>query len=154
MDTIIINEKFIGFVMKPLSIYLQNPADTNQMIPKEVFVVIKPGFLGKSNQIIDKFAHAGFRFMKMRTKQLTLSEAKRMYYVHKDEDFYYKLCKYMSSGPCLGILFDARGIENPFKVTGELKDKIRNLWSQDDMRNCIHSSDNVKNMNKEMSVFF
>ncbi len=140
--------------MKPLFLYLQNPAETATMIPKEVFVVVKPGFLDKSNQIIDKFARAGFRFMKMRTKQLSLGEAKRMYYVHKDEDFYYKLCKYMSSGPCLGILFDARGIEEPFKVTDELKDKIRNLWGMDDMRNCLHSSDNVENMTKEMSVFF
>ena len=140
--------------MRPLFVYLQNPADTNEMIPKEVFVVVKPGFLEKSNQIIDKFARAGFRFIKMRTKQLSLSEAQRLYYVHKDEDFYYKLCKYMSSGPCLGILFDARGIAEPFKVTDELKDKIRNLWGMDDMRNCIHSSDNVENMIKEMSVFF
>lgn len=140
--------------MKPLLVYLQNPADTNEMIPKEVFVVIKPGFLEKSNQIIDKFAREGFRFMKMRTKQLSMSEAKRMYYVHKDEDFYYKLCKYMSSAPCIGILFDARGIEEPFKITNELKDKIRALWSEDEMRNCIHSSDNVENMTKEMAVFF
>ena len=44
--------------MKPLLVYLQNPADTNEMIPKEVFVVVKPGFLGKANQIIDKFARA------------------------------------------------------------------------------------------------
>lgn len=140
--------------MKPLLVYLQNPAETAMMIPKEVFVVVKPGFLDKSNQIIDKFARAGFKFMKMRTKQLTMGEAKRMYYVHKDEDFYYKLCKYMSSGPCLGILFDARGIEEPFKVTDELKDKIRKQFGQDDMRNCLHSSDNVENMQKEMSVFF
>lgn len=140
--------------MKPLLVYLQNPADTNEMIPKEVFVVVKPGFLEKSNQIIDKFARAGFRFMKMRTKQLSMGEAKRMYYVHKDEDFYYKLCKYMSSGPCLGILFDARGIEDPFKITDELKDSIRKLWGEDEMRNCIHSSDNVENMTKEMAVFF
>jgi len=140
--------------MKPLLVYLQNPADTNEMIPKEVFVVIKPGFLEKSNQIIDKFARAGFRFMKMRTKQLSMGEAKRMYYIHKDEDFYYKLCKYMSSGPCIGILFDARGIEEPFKITDELKDSIRKLWGEDEMRNCIHSSDNVENMTKEMSVFF
>lgn len=140
--------------MKPLLIYLQNPAETNEMIPKEVFVVVKPGFLEKSNQIIDKFARAGFRFMKMRTKQLSLGEAKRMYYVHKDEKFYYKLCKYMSSGPCLGILFDARGVEDPFKIAGDLKESIRNLWGTDEMRNCLHSSDNVENMTKEMSVFF
>lgn len=140
--------------MKPLLVYLQNPTDTNEMIPKEVFVVIKPGFLEKANQIIDKFAREGFRFMKMRTKQLSMGEAKRMYYVHKDEDFYYKLCKYMSSGPCIGILFDARGIEEPFKITNELKDKIRALWGEDEMRNCIHSSDNVENMTKEMAVFF
>lgn len=140
--------------MKPLSVYLQDPAVTATMIPKEVFVVIKPGFLDKAPQIVDKFTRAGFPFVAMRTKQLTLGEAKRMYYVHKDEDFYYKLCKYMSSGPCIGIRFDTRGIEDPFKVTADLKDQIRNLYGEDDMRNCLHSSDSPESMNKEMKVFF
>lgn len=140
--------------MKPLLAYLKNPAEKQLEIPKEIFVVVKPGFLDKANQIIDKFARNGFVFKKMRTKQLTMGEAQRMYYVHKDEDFYYKLCKYMSSGPCLGIMFDASGIEDPFKLTDELKDKIRNQFGQDDMRNCLHSSDNVENMKKESSVFF
>lgn len=138
--------------MKDLSVYLQPlPGESH---PSEVFVVVKPGFLDKSSQIIARFARAGFRFVKMRTKQLTMGEAKRMYYMHKDEDFYYKLCRYMSSGPCLGILFDAIGVADPFKVTAELKDKIREQFGQDDMRNCLHSSDNEKNMGKEMSVFF
>lgn len=140
--------------MKPLSAYLKNPADKQLEIPKEVLVVIKPGFLDKSSQIIDKFARAGFVFKQMRTKQLTMGEAKRMYYVHKDEDFYYRLCKYMTSGPCLGIIFDASGISDPFKITNELKDRIRDQFGEDDMRNCLHSSDNVENMKKEMSVFF
>lgn len=140
--------------MKPLLAYLKNPAQRQLEIPKEIFVVVKPGFLDKANQIIDKFARNGFVFKKMRTKQLTMGEAQRMYYVHKDEDFYYKLCKYMSSGPCLGIIFDASGMEDPFKITNELKDKIRNQFGMDDMRNCLHSSDNVENMTKEMSVFF
>ena len=140
--------------MKPLSAYLKNPAIKQTNIPKEVFVVVKPGFLDKANQIIDKFARKGFVFKQMRIKQLTIGEAKRMYYVHKDEDFYYKLCKYMASAPCLGILFDASGIDDPFKITNELKDQIRKQFGEDDMRNCLHSSDNVENMNKEMSVFF
>ena len=140
--------------MKPLSAYLKNPADKQLEIPKEVFVVVKPGFLDKANKIIDKFVRHGFVFKQMRTKQLTLGEARRMYYVHKDEDFYGALCKYMASGPCLGIIFDASGISDPFKLTGELKDKIRELYGEDDKRNCLHSSDNLENMKKEMSVFF
>lgn len=140
--------------MKSLSVYLKNPTQKQLEVPKEIFVVVKPGFLDKANQIIDKFARNGFIFKKLRTKQLTLGEAKRMYYVHKNEDFYYKLCKYMSSGPCIGILFDASGIEDPFKLTDELKDKIRKQFGLDDMRNCLHSSDNVENMKKESSVFF
>lgn len=140
--------------MKPLLAYLKNPAEKALEIPKEVFVVVKPGFIDKANQIIDKFARKGFVFKQMRTKQLTMGEAKRMYYVHKDEDFYYGLCKYMSSAPCLGIMFDASGIEDPFKITDELKDQIRKQFGEDEMRNCLHSSDNVENMKKESSVFF
>lgn len=140
--------------MKSLNAYLKSPVEKAQQVPQEVFVVVKPGFIDKANKIIDKFAHEGFLFKQMRTKQLTLGEAKRMYYVHKDEEFYGRLCKYMASGPCLGIMFDATGVEEPFKKTKELKEQIRQQFGEDEMRNCLHSSNNVKDMAKESAVFF
>ena len=131
--------------MKKLSEYLSSP---------EVFIIVKPGFIDKAPQIIEMFSKNGFEFKKMRTKLLTLNESKRLYYVHKNEDFYNNLCRYMSSGPCLGISFDASSIKDPFKVTGKLKDKIRKKYGLDDMRNCMHSSDNPEDMKKESAIFF
>ena len=123
-------------------------------IGKKVFICIKPGFIDKAPQIVDKFKRAGFMFKAWRTKQLTLGEAKRMYYVHKDEDFYYKLCKYMSSGPCMGVIMEYWGEGKVFDIVSDIKEKIREQFGEDDMRNCLHSSDNPENMKKEMSVFF
>lgn len=145
--------------MKQLSTYLTETLSpylsTHEgEIGKKVFVVIKPGFLDKAPQIVDKFKRAGFVFKSWRSKQLTLSEAKRMYYVHKDEDFYYALCKYMSSGPCMGVIFEYWGEGKAFEIVADLKDQIRKQFGEDDMRNCLHSSDSPESMNKEMKVFF
>lgn len=123
-------------------------------IPKDVFICIKPGFIDKAPQIMDKFKRAGFMIKAWRTKQLTIGEAKKMYYVHKDEDFYYKLCKYMASCPCMGIIMEYFGEGKVFDIVAKLKDQIREQFGEDDMRNCMHSSDNPENMRKEMKVFF
>jgi len=139
--------------MKPLKVYLETP-NQDGVISKDIFVVVKPGFEEKAPAIIDLFAKQGFRFKQMRTKYLTMNEAKRMYYMHKGEDFYYSLCKYMSSGPCIGIIFEYTGEGKVFKIVDELKDKIRKKFGEDDMRNCLHSSDSPENMEKESSIFF
>lgn len=123
-------------------------------IEKKVFVIIKPGFLDKATTIMDKFKRAGFIPKLWRTKQLTMGEAKRLYYVHKNEDFYYNLCKYMSSGPCMGIELSYWGEGKVFDLIAELKDKIRKQYGEDDMRNCLHSSDDWEAMQKESKVFF
>ena len=140
--------------MKSLNAYLKSPFEKAKQKPQEVFVVVKPGFIDKANKIIDIFAEQGFLFKQMRTKQLTLNEVKQMYKVHSKEDFYDRLCKYMASGPCLGIIFDATGVEKPFTKTKELKEKIREMFGEDEMHNCLHSSNNKEDMDKESFVFF
>lgn len=147
--------------MEPLAKYMNEAQYTSPWLDihqgkrgHKIFVVIKPGFLDKATAIVDKFKRAGFEYKQWRTKHLTMGEAKRMYYVHKDEDFYYPLCKYMSSGPCMGIIFEWWGEGDVFKTVAALKDKIREQFGVDDMRNCLHSSDNAENMAKEASIFF
>jgi nucleoside diphosphate kinase len=124
---------------------------------KYVFVVVKPGFCKLSQTIIDRFEEAGFTLYKTKTKLLTLREAKQMYQMHKDEDFYDSLCKYMSSDISIGILFTYPKEwkqEKAFKKTEKIKDDIRNEFQESDMRNVMHSSDNIDNMRMESAKYF
>lgn len=124
---------------------------------KYVFVVVKPGFSRLAQTIIDRFEESGFSLYKTRTKMLSEREAKQLYYVHKEEDFYDQLCKYMSSDISIGILFtypDTWKQERAFKKTDKIKDEIRAKYSESDMRNVMHSSDNIENMRMESAKYF
>ena len=122
---------------------------------KYLFVVVKPGFLKYSQGIIEKYQRAGFTLVKTCPKHLTLNEAKRMYYVHHNEDFYNNLCKYMASDTSEGLLFTyTMPTKEAFNVSDGIKDEVRKKYSESEMRNVMHSSDNEKNMEKECSVYF
>lgn len=133
--------------MKKLAVYSKNA--------KSIFVIIKPGFLPLCSKILQIFEEKGWNISQLRTKQLLLSEARALYSIHKNEDFYDDLCKYMSSGLTMAFTFtknDATG--DIFEETGKIKDIIRKKWGESDMRNVIHSSDSLEHMNKEASIYF
>ena len=135
-------------MMKELGIYNKE----NQRI----FTVIKPGFLHLAKNIIEIFNKNGWEVSKLRTKQLLRKEANKLYAVHKKESFYNDLCKYMSSGPSLAIIFTRDKLNNDkiYKEVSEIKDKIRKKWGESEMRNVLHSSDSYEHMLKEMSIYF
>lgn len=121
----------------------------------KVFIVVKPNFTALSPTIIKMFMDKGFFVVKTRPKMLTKMEAQKLYRTHQKEDFYNALCKYMSSDICVGILLQHKMTEkDAFKVVGELKDKIREKYGESDMRNVLHSSDTLENMEREARIFF
>ena len=123
---------------------------------KYIFVVIKPGFLSLSQDIIEKYKKYGWKVDRMITKQLTSKEAQDLYVIHKEEDFYESLWEYMSSDKTLGIIFKKSFKLNTdiFKEASILKDEIRKEWGESDMRNVVHSSDSLEHMKEESSIYF
>lgn len=122
-----------------------------------IFVVIKPGFLKYAQDIIEQYTDMGWKLKKTRTKQLLLNEAKKLYAVHKKEDFYEDLCKYMSSGESMALIFANKLLkisDDMFKQTNEIKDIIREKYGESDMRNVVHSSDSYQAMLNESSIYF
>ena len=133
--------------MKSLKIYLTDPKKN------EVFVIIKPGFLKKSAEIMMMIKEEGFELVKTKTKFLTLDEAKKLYLIHKDEEWYKPLCDYMSSDLTLGLLFKSDD-KDPLKKMAEVKDKVREKFGESDMRNVMHSSDSYDHMLDEQCIYF
>ena len=120
----------------------------------KIFVIIKPGFLNLSDKILEKFTSNGYELYQMKTKKLLLSEAKELYSIHKEEDFYEDLCKYMSSDLSAAIIFKNSNSKNIFEDTKKIKDSIRKQYGESDMRNVIHSSDSLSHMINEQSIYF
>lgn len=133
--------------MKQLIEYLTIPTKD------EVFVIIKPGFLKKSDEIMKTIKDEGFELVKTRTKLLTLKEAQTLYKIHKEEEWYKPLCDYMSSDLSLGLLFRSKD-KDPLKKMSEIKDKIRETFGESDMRNVMHSSDSYEHMLDEQCIYF
>jgi len=123
---------------------------------QKIFVVIKPGFLHLAKNIIEIFNKNGWDIYQIRTKQLLRKEANKLYAVHKNEFFYNDLCKYISSGPSMAIIFTRNELPDDkiYKEVSGIKEKIRNKWGESDMRNVLHSSDSYEHMLKEMSIYF
>lgn len=119
----------------------------------EVFVIIKPGFLKKSAEIMEMIKEEGFELVKTTTKLLTLKEACDLYKIHSKEEWYKPLCDYMSSDLTLGLLFKSDDKE-PLKKMAEVKDKVREKFSESDMRNVMHSSDSYEHMLDEQCIYF
>ena len=126
---------------------------SDPMRKDHVLVVIKPGFENLNTTIFDLFSKNGYTVVKTKTKKLLLKEAKSLYKVHKNEDFYNDLCKYMSSGLSTAVILRKES-NNIFKEFSALKDEIREKYGESDMRNVIHSSDSYKNFTHESQVYF
>ena len=125
---------------------------------KELFLVIKPGFLELSKDIIEMLEDKGFKLKRNRTKKLMKNEAEKMYKKHKKEDFYKALVEYMCSGLSMGVIveYDDRYKTDKaaIKALNALKDEIREKWSESDLRNVMHSSDTKEDIANEKTTYF
>lgn len=138
--------------MKNLAQYLTE----SSFDPGRIFIIVKPGFAKLTHKILEEFESEGWYVEKSRPKVLTLKEAKKLYDIHKKEEWYEPLCEYMSSDISTAFILrsSAPMDKHVFEDTGKIKDRIREKYGESDMRNVIHSSDSYEHMKHEMSVYF
>ena len=117
------------------------------------FVILKPEFLDHEEDFLTLLKNNGWDVIQKSKRTLSNDEAKELYKMHKDKDFYNDLCKYMSSSDCLCCLCH-KDCKDPIKDMDSLKDKVRKSWGKDDMKNGMHSSDSLENVNRESKLIF
>lgn len=138
--------------MKDLISYiLENNLDL--MKKNHVLVVVKPGFQQLLEELCKIFKLNGYEIIKTKTKRLLQEESKKLYIIHKKEDFYKSLCEYMSSDITTAFILKKKS-DNIFEEFGKLKDNIREKYGESEMRNVLHSSDSYKNFTHEASIYF
>lgn len=144
--------------MKPtLTIDEEGYGYTTTMLPQyDGFIIIKPGFLRYTDNIIKDLHRLDFVIIEAREKTLTREEAETIYSVHKGKPFYEKLIKYMTSGPSIGMIllspFSDR--ESTIETLKQLKERYRKRYGIDKTRNIMHSSDSYQNVIYEAEAFF
>ena len=117
------------------------------------FAILKPGFLDHEDDFLDILKRNGWQIVQKRRMRMSLPVAKKLYSMHSKKEFYPALCDYMASGDCLCCSCH-KDSDDPIKDMNNIKDKVRSYWGKDDMRNAMHSSDSLDNVNRESALIF
>ena len=125
--------------------------------------IIKPDAVKKNVQghIIQKILDAGFRILGMRMRQLTETQAKAFYEIHKDKPFYKDLVEFMTSGPVVTIalqkenaIADYRKLIGATNPANAEEGTVRKLYANSVQENAVHGSDSIENGKIEIAFFF
>src|ERR1700677_5397808 len=127
------------------------------------FAIIKPDAVaaGQSGEIIAIIQKAGFRVAGMKMRRISQLEAEGFYAVHKERPFYVSLVKFMTEGPVVVLVLEARdaikkwrdtmGATNPANAA---EGTIRKMFATSIERNCVHGSDAPETAAVEIPFFF
>ena len=115
------------------------------------FVILKPEFLDHKDDFLALLKNNGWDIVQQTECQLSKEQAEELYNPHKDKDFYKDLCNYMCSDKCLCCACH-KNCEDPIEDMKKLKDKVRENWGKDEMKNGMHSSDSLENVNRESKI--
>ena len=117
------------------------------------FCILKPEFLDHEDDFIKMLNNNGWQVVQKDKRTLSSKEAQELYKMHKGKDFYNDLCKYMCSGDCV-CCSCYKDCKDPIKDMQLIKDKVRKAWGKDEMKNGMHSSDSLDNVNRESKLIF
>ena len=127
------------------------------------FTIIKPDAVrnGHIGAILEKIISAGFLIRGLKMSQLSHSEAKLFYDVHKERPFFGELVAFMTSGPIVAAVLEKENAVADFRaLIGSTNPEeaaegtIRKLFAESVGRNAIHGSDSDDNANIECAFHF
>ncbi|MCA1793990.1 MAG: nucleoside-diphosphate kinase [Desulfobacteraceae bacterium] len=112
--------------------------------------IIKPDGVAKNviGDVINRFENAGIKIAAMKMLQLTKSQAKGFYAVHKERPFFESLTDFMTSGPIVVMVLEGEDViaknrtlmgATNFKEAKE--GTIRREYATDIEKNVVHGSD-------------
>lgn len=130
---------------------------------EQTLAIIKPDAVGaaKAGKILAHLEEAGFRIRALRMMRLTEAQARAFYAVHEGRPFYEPLVRFMTSGPVIPMVLEARdavarlreviGATDPAEAA---EGTIRRLYAESKERNAIHASDSPETAAQEVAFFF
>ena len=138
------------------------------MALERTLAIIKPDAVAKNfiGKILAQIEENGLYIIASKMIHLSKEEAEEFYSEHSKRPFYNSLVKYMSSGPVMVQVFEAKNaIETLRNIMGATKPfeakegTIRNLYANHEpingtYENAIHGSDSIQSARKEINFFF
>jgi nucleoside-diphosphate kinase len=130
---------------------------------ERTLAIVKPdgvarGLLG---EIIRRLEREGLTILAIRMIWMTKEQAKGFYSVHAGRPFYESVTDFMSSGPCVVMVLEGKGVINAYrKLMGATNHKeaaegtIRREYAADIEKNVVHGSDSPQSAAFEIAYFF
>ncbi|WP_456396637.1 nucleoside-diphosphate kinase [Desulfurobacterium sp.] len=133
------------------------------MAVERTLVIVKPDAVKKNavGDIIRILQENDLKLIALKMIHMSKEEAKGFYIIHKDRPFYDELTDFMSSGPCVPMVFEGENaISKVRKIIGATdpakadKGTIRSKYGTDVGRNAVHASDSPESAAYEVPYFF
>ena len=130
---------------------------------ERTLAIIKPDAVGNktAGRILERIETAGFTVRKMQMVTLSRAEAEGFYAVHREQPFFEHLTSFMSSGPVLVLVLEARGAIKKWRDLMGATDPaqaapgtIRREFGQSIEQNATHGSDGPETAMFEIGYFF
>ncbi len=130
---------------------------------EKTFVMIKPDGVRRKlvGEIIKRIEDKGLELEDIKIIQLSKEQAEQHYSIHKNQEFFNDLIKYITSDPVVIIVVKGRnavqavrqliGVTDPIKA---LPGTIRGDFGFSIQENIIHGSDSKENAENEIKFFF
>ena len=130
---------------------------------ERTLIIIKPDAIQRhlAGRIITRFESKGFKLVAARFMKISERLARQHYAVHKDKPFFEGAVKYLSSGPCCVMIWEADGIiEMARRMIGATfgyeaqPGTIRGDFGSSKRYNLIHGSDSPETAREEIKLYF
>ena len=127
------------------------------------FSMIKPDAVRNNyiGQILTQMTEAGFMIKAMKLTELTVSQARAFYEVHKERPFYNDLVDSLLIRPVVALLLKKDNAVEDFRIligstdpSKADKGTIREKYAESIQNNAVHGSDSDENAVIESDFFF
>ena len=130
---------------------------------ERTLAIIKPDGVARGlvGEIIGRLEREDLTISALKMIWMTKEQAKGFYRVHVGKPFYESLTDFMSSGPCVVMVLEGKGVIVAYrKLMGATnyreaaKGTIRREYATDIEKNVVHGSDSPQSAAFEIAYFF
>lgn len=130
---------------------------------ERTFIMVKPDGVQRQlvGEVIRRFENKGMRLVALKLLQVSKERAARHYAVHSSRPFYGELISFITSGPCVAMVWEGRDaialsrvIVGATKPADATPGSIRGDYALFTGQNLIHGSDAPETAKEEIANFF
>jgi nucleoside-diphosphate kinase len=130
---------------------------------EQTLILVKPDGVqrGLIGEIISRYERKGLKLIGLKLLQLPLVKAEELYAIHKEQPFYDRLIKFMTSTPIVAMAVEGKNAIKLARLINGATDpiesapgSIRGDYSTDITYNLVHASDCLENAKSELDILF